>query len=81
MMAGSMEAQSPQGKRAILAELLEQGMVLVTVDARHQDVDVPPHLRQDAQLRLKLSYRFGLPLLMTSQLTSSLSAARSSGRL
>ncbi len=57
-----MEVRNAESKRAVLAELLEQGMVLVTLDARQQGVDVPPHLRDDAQLRLNLSYRFGLPM-------------------
>lgn len=49
-------------KKAVLERLLELGMVMVTVDARRDDVEVPPHLTDDAQLRLNLSYRFGLPM-------------------
>lgn len=49
-------------KQAVLERLLELGMVMVTVDARRDDVEVPPHLTDDAQLRLNLSYRFGLPM-------------------
>jgi stringent starvation protein B len=57
-----MEVREADDKRALLNELLEQGMVLVTVDARNKSVDVPSYLRNDAQLRLNLSYRFGLPI-------------------
>ena len=49
-------------KRKLLEELLEKGMVMVTVDARHGGVTVPSHLAHDPQLRLNLSYRFGLPM-------------------
>ncbi len=61
-MAPAMDVRDPESKKAVLAELLEQGMVLVTLDARAEGVDVPKHLRDDAQLRLNLSYRFGLPM-------------------
>ena len=37
-------------------------MVLVALDARIDEVEVPPHLAGDLQLRLNLSHRFGLPL-------------------
>ncbi len=37
-------------------------MVLVALDARVEGVEVPSHLHQDPQLRLNLSYRFGLPM-------------------
>ncbi len=35
---------------------------MVALDARVAGVDVPSHLGKDPQLRLNLSYRFGLPL-------------------
>jgi stringent starvation protein B len=57
-----MDVRDPESKKAVLTELLEQGMVLITLDARSEGVDVPQHLRDDAQLRLNLSYRFGLPM-------------------
>lgn len=38
----------------ILKGLLWDGPVLVHVDSRRKDVDVPPHLRDDAQLVLRL---------------------------
>lgn len=49
-------------KRNVLEQLLEQGMVLVALDARIEGVKVPDRLGHDAQLRLNLSYRFGLPM-------------------
>ncbi len=57
-----MDVRETETKKSVLSELLEQGMVLVTLDARVPGVDVPKHLRDDAQLRLNLSYRFGLPM-------------------
>ena len=49
-------------KKNVLEQLLDQGMVLVAIDARVEGVDVPDHLGRDPQLRLNLSYRFGLPI-------------------
>ncbi|HET6347198.1 MAG TPA: hypothetical protein VFH51_19855 [Myxococcota bacterium] len=49
-------------KKNVLEQLLEQGMVLVAMNARVEGVDVPAHLGKDPQLRLNLSYRFGLPM-------------------
>ncbi len=52
----------PQAKRELLEKLLEDGMVMVTLDARRPGVDAPSRFADDASLRLNLSYRFGLPL-------------------
>lgn len=49
-------------KKDVLERLLELGMVLVALDARAEGVDVPDHLGRDPQLRLNLSFRFGLPM-------------------
>jgi len=49
-------------KRSALERLLELGLVQIGLDARNDEVQVPPHLVNDLQLRLNLSYRFGLPL-------------------
>ena len=57
-----MGISSEEQKREVLEQLLDEGMVLVTLDARRDDVSVPQHLKCDPQLRLNLSYRFGLPL-------------------
>lgn len=62
MMRGTMDVREAETKQEVISELLEQGMVLVTLDARVAGVDVPKHLKDDAQLRLNLSYRFGLPM-------------------
>lgn len=51
-------------KKDVLERLLELGMVLVALDARADGVDVPDHLGRDPQLRLNLSYRFGLPMAL-----------------
>ena len=55
------------GKRAALEQLLDQGMVLVTLDARVEGVRVPLAHAGDPQLRLNLSYRFGLPMESTDE--------------
>jgi stringent starvation protein B len=52
-------------KRTLLERLLEQSMVMATVDARMRGVVVPDHLMGDPQLRLNLSYRFGLTMELT----------------
>ena len=57
-----MRFEESDAKRALLEQLLGDGMVLATIDARGDGVSVPPHLRGDSQLRLNLSYRFGLPM-------------------
>jgi len=49
-------------KRSALERLLELGLVQIGLDARNEDIQVPEHLINDLQLRLNLSYRFGLPL-------------------
>ncbi len=64
MIAPDMDVRDTESKQLVLAELLEQGMVLVTLDARVVGVDVPAHLADDPQLRLNLSYRFGLPMTL-----------------
>jgi stringent starvation protein B len=66
-MANQMDVRDTESKKTVLTELLEQGMVLVTLDARCEGVDVPKHLAGDAQLRLNLSYRFGLPMQLDDE--------------
>ena len=51
-----------KGKRELLESLLEQGMVMVVLDARRPGVAVPPDLARDPQLRLNLSWRFGFSM-------------------
>lgn len=57
-----MGPDEPTTPRQLLEELLDNGMVMVTVNARHEGVRVPPQYARDPQLRLNLSYRFGLPV-------------------
>ncbi len=47
-----------QQKFEAFCELIEQGMVMVTLDARCAGVSVPPYLAQEADLRLNFSHRF-----------------------
>jgi stringent starvation protein B len=44
-----------------LLSALEQGMVMIHLDARRPGVLVPPSLKQEAHLRLNVSYRFDPP--------------------
>lgn len=55
-----METKGPDKKERLLAAL-EQGMVMIHLDARRPGVLVPPHLRNEPHLRLNLSYRFDPP--------------------
>lgn len=57
-----MDADVPSTPRQLLENLLGQGMVMVTIDARADDAIVPKQFEGDPQLRLNLSYRFGLPI-------------------
>ena len=52
-----MDTQAPS-KRSLLERLLDQGMVMVHLDARRDGVDVPGEFRGEADLRLNFSYRF-----------------------
>lgn len=49
-------------KQELVEKLLGEGMILVALDGRADGVDLPEHLRGDPQVRLNLSYRFGLPM-------------------
>lgn len=60
-----MRVAPRESKRTLLEELLENSMVLVTLDARRPGVEVPPALRNDPRLRLNLSHRFAQPLEIT----------------
>jgi stringent starvation protein B len=52
-----MDKKVPDKKERLLAAL-EQGMVMIHLDARRPGVLVPTHLRNESHLRLNLSYRF-----------------------
>jgi stringent starvation protein B len=60
-----MDTKGPDKKERLLSAL-EQGMVMIHLDARRPGVLVPPHLRNEAHLRLNLSYRFDPPDLAVS---------------
>ncbi len=59
---GGMDGEVPSTPRQLLENLLGQGMVMVTIDARSDGAVVPRQFERDPQLRLNLSYRFGLPI-------------------
>jgi stringent starvation protein B len=61
-----MDKKGPDKKERLLAAL-EKGMVMIHLDARRPGVIVPPHLRNEAHLRLNLSYRFEPPDLSVSE--------------
>src|SRR5712671_363568 len=60
--ARDMDGDVPSTPRQLLENLLGQGMVMVTIDARSEGAVVPRQFERDPQLRLNLSYRFGLPI-------------------
>jgi stringent starvation protein B len=49
-------------KQRTLETMLDDGKVMVVIDARHPEVDVPAHLKEDPGLRLNLSRAFNLEL-------------------
>lgn len=53
-------------KQSVLERLLDLGMVMVTLDARCDGVEVPAGFSQDPQLRLNLSLKFGQPMEMAN---------------
>ncbi len=59
-MAQRFPTADERDKRERLDALLAQALVYVHVDARHERVEVPDHLKGEAALVLKLSLRFGL---------------------
>ena len=61
-----MDKKGPEKKARLLAAL-DKGMVMIHLDARRPGVIVPPSLRNEAQLRLNLSYRFDPPDLTVGE--------------
>ena len=55
-----MTARVP-GKKEVLLAFLERGVAMVHLDARRPGVQVPAQFREDAHLRLNLSYRYRIP--------------------
>lgn len=49
-------------KRDTIETLLEKGMVMITLDARHEEASLPEYLTSEPQLVLNISTRFNLPL-------------------
>ncbi len=61
-----MDKKGPDKKERLLAAL-DQGMVMIHLDARRPGVSVPPQLRGESHLRLNLSYRFDPPDLSVTE--------------
>jgi stringent starvation protein B len=61
-----MESKVPEKKERLLTAL-DQGMVMIHLDARRPGVSVPSHLAGEAHLRLNLSYRFEPPDLTVNE--------------
>lgn len=61
-MARPMHLVHSEKKRELLETLLDKGMTLVALDGGAAGVDLPERLLGDPQVRLNLSYRFGLPI-------------------
>jgi len=55
-----LDRKAPEKKERLLSAL-EHGMVMVHLDARRPGVLVPSSLKQEAHLRLNVSYRFDPP--------------------
>lgn len=51
------EPTAPPDKRTSIEQLLERGPVLVHIDARREDVAVPPRFRGDPKLVLRFGYQ------------------------
>jgi stringent starvation protein B len=61
-----MDNRGPEKKERLLAAL-DQGMVMIHLDARRPGVLVPAPLRTELHLRLNLSYRFDPPDLTVGE--------------
>lgn len=61
-----MDKKDAEKKERLLAAL-DKGMVMIHLDARRPGVLVPPSLRNEAHLRLNLSYRFDPPDLTVGE--------------
>ncbi|MFU8804489.1 MAG: ClpXP protease specificity-enhancing factor SspB [Bradymonadaceae bacterium] len=57
-----VEYDDPLGETKLghFSDLIELGMVMVTLDSRVAGVEVPPQLRGLPELRLNFSHRFGI---------------------
>jgi stringent starvation protein B len=52
------------GKKEVLLAFLQRGVAMIHLDARRPGVSVPVQFRDEAHLRLNLSYRYGIPDLV-----------------
>ncbi len=60
-MAAGMDPETPRSsKQAVFAEMLDQGIAALHLDARQPGVDVPPDLRGRSWLVLNYSYRYNI---------------------
>ncbi len=57
--SSELGADRPE-KLRVFSRLIERGMVMVTTDARRDNVRVPPRLSGELQLNLNFSHKFGL---------------------
>lgn len=48
-------------KLGVFSDMVERGTVLVTLDARREDVTVPPQFRGELRLNLNFCHMFGIP--------------------
>jgi stringent starvation protein B len=49
------------GKKKTLQQYLSRGVAMIHLDARRDGVRVPERFKEDAHLRLNLSYRYSIP--------------------
>ena len=59
------QTASAAEKKETIETLLEKGMVMITLDARHEEASLPEYLTSEPQLVLNISTRFNLPLDIT----------------
>ena len=59
------QTASAAEKKETIENLLEKGMVMITLDARHEEASLPDYLTTEPQLVLNISTRFNLPLDVT----------------
>lgn len=59
--AGREESSGPETPFAVFSRMINQGMVMVTLDPQAEGTTVPPEFMGHRELRLNFSYRFQLP--------------------
>jgi stringent starvation protein B len=58
--AQTMASESDLQKSKVFGDLLDQGMAMLVLNARHEGVDVPADFKTEPDLRLNFSRRFGI---------------------